>query len=127
MQDPMMRASESELGQDLIGIANEVPVGEKQQLDQVERCGVPLPGFGGDQMTHRFESYVSHVDIFLVFCYWSEVLCETIVRAPPCSPACGGGREGVSWVDTALIEPSPYRDMSLEAKAAATIKRGSCL
>src|SRR5258708_5481429 len=32
-------------------------------------------------MTHRgFEIYVSHVDIFLVFCYGNEVLCETIVR-----------------------------------------------
>src|SRR5882672_6496481 len=44
---------------------------------------------------------------------------------PP--PLAGEGREGVSWLNTALIEPSPYRDLSLEAKAAATIKRGSWL
>ncbi len=93
MQDPVMRASEAEFVQNLIRIANEVPVGEKQEFDQVERCRVPLPGFSWDQMTHRgFEIYVSHVDIFLVFCYGNEVLCETIVRAPSLpSPACGGG------------------------------------
>src|SRR6266478_2578644 len=73
MQDPVMRASEAELCQNLVRIANEVPVCEKQEFDQVERCRVPLPGFSWDQMTHRgFEIYVSHVDIFLVFCYGNE-------------------------------------------------------
>src|SRR5262249_4707222 len=73
--------SEAEFGQYLVRIADEVAVGEKQELDQVERRRVPLPGFGCDQMGRRgFETYVSHVDIFLVFCYGNEMLCETIVR-----------------------------------------------
>src|SRR5262249_56719241 len=106
--------SEAEFGQYLVRIADEVAVGEKQELDQVERRRVPVPGFGRDQMARRgFETYVSHVDIFLVFCYGNEMLCETIVRTG------SNRRNHFSWLNTALIDSSPYRDLSLEAKAAA--------
>src|SRR5215467_11236755 len=63
--------------------------------------------------SRRFETYVSHVDIFLVFCYGNEMLCETIVRSG------SNRRNHFSWLNTALIDSSPYRDLSLEAKAAA--------
>jgi len=58
-------------------------------------------------------------DIFLVFLLrGTRCYADTIVRRPPScpSPLAGKGREGVSGLNTALIEPSPYRDLSLEAK-----------
>ena len=47
MQHPVMRAPEAELGQRLVGVADEVPVGEEQQLDQVEDRLAGLPGRSG--------------------------------------------------------------------------------
>ena len=36
MQHAMMRAAEAELGQHFVGIADEIAIGEEQQLDEVE-------------------------------------------------------------------------------------------
>jgi hypothetical protein len=80
MQHPVMRATKGEPRQNFVSITNEIPVGEKQEFDQVERCRV-LPGFDGGGMDHRgAKIYVSHVDIFLVLCYGNAMSCETIVR-----------------------------------------------
>ena len=35
MQHPVMRAPETELGQHVVGIADEVAIGEEQELDDV--------------------------------------------------------------------------------------------
>ena len=65
-----MGASEAELGQDLVGIADEIAIGKEQQLDQVERQAPSRrarPGAGRDR--DRVDIYVSHVDIFRALCY----------------------------------------------------------
>ena len=64
VQDPVMGTAEAELGQHLVGVADEIAVGEKQQLDQVPDGLRPVPGFGRNRDAHI---YVSHVDIFFGF------------------------------------------------------------
>src|SRR5450755_4795587 len=71
MQHPVMGAPEAELGEHLVRIADEIAIGEKQQLDDVpDRLGMrrcraralgQAVGRGGDLGAHI---YVSHVDIF---------------------------------------------------------------
>jgi hypothetical protein len=76
-----MGAPKTELRQHLVGIADKVPVGKEQELDQVERSRVPFTDVSRNHVVDGgCETYVSHVDIFLVFCYWGKVLYERIVR-----------------------------------------------
>src|ERR1700690_3338130 len=71
MQHPVMGAPETELGEHLVRIADEIAIGEEQQLDDVpdrlgrrRGCARALgqaAGRGGNLGAHI---YVSHVDIF---------------------------------------------------------------
>jgi hypothetical protein len=44
MQHPMVRAAKIETRQHLVGIADEVAIGEKEKLDQIEGGAVPSCG-----------------------------------------------------------------------------------
>src|SRR6185437_5098629 len=100
MQHAMVGTAEAELRQHLVGIADEVAIGEEQQLDQVpdrlsRRLGV---GLGRGRPPGGIQIYVSHVDIFWFVCYPTPSSGERIVLAgtrnglpPPSRPL---GREG---------------------------------
>ena len=76
MQHAVMRAAEAEIGEDGIGVAGEIAIGEEQQLDEVEQlasvgaclaASPPLPpaiGSAASAALRRAYIYVSHVDIF---------------------------------------------------------------
>ncbi len=71
VQHAVVGAAEAELGEDGIGVAREIAVGEEQQLDDREqagvgrRRGVALPWLGRREETaQRVGVYVSHVDLF---------------------------------------------------------------
>ena len=63
-----MGAPEAELGQDVIGVADEVAVGEEQELDDVPNgVGVACRGVArrrGGRTVDGWKIYVSHIDIF---------------------------------------------------------------
>src|SRR6185312_3803587 len=67
MHHAMMRAAKAEFLQHMIGIADKVAVGEKQQFDNVpadlRRRGTAARRLGSG----GFQIYVSHIDIF--WCY----------------------------------------------------------
>src|SRR5690348_5446513 len=75
MENAMVRAAKAEFQQNFIGIADEIPISEKQQLDNVPH-GLRGAGRGtaaswtisetgpGDELAHI---YVSHVDIFCFY------------------------------------------------------------
>lgn len=80
VQDPMVGATERERFQHMIGFGDKVPIGEKQQLDQVpggfrlailrdipRRAGRLLRTVGQicSRMRETRENYVSHIDILL--------------------------------------------------------------
>src|SRR5271166_5722075 len=80
MEQAMMCASEAEFGEHLVRVADEVPIGEKEELDQVPdrlgRRGVRRsPGLDCSHI------YVSHVDIFQNDCYAITRPRERIVRS----------------------------------------------
>ncbi len=79
MQHPVMRAAETDLVQDPIGIADEVAIGEEQRLDEpIEIVLLHGRRRGGDRFGGAFTAalvcgpaarvgnYVSHVDIFVL-------------------------------------------------------------
>ena len=84
VQHTVVRAAEVEAGQHVVGIAGEVPVGEEQQFDDVPKGLGRLPRQGGlRRLTVRPAGniYVSHVDIFLFYCYPNARFRERIVPA----------------------------------------------
>ncbi len=86
MQDPVMCAAEPESHEDVVRIADEVAIGEKQKLDQVPDrfwlAGGRGPAGGG-------YIYVSHVDIFWFVCYPLPRFREMIVpRERPAAAKC---------------------------------------
>src|SRR5262245_12273221 len=73
MQDPVMRAPETKLQKHLVGVTDEVPVGEEQQFDDVpnglrrrstRRTAFRHPCTGYSDLAHI---YVSHIDIFCFY------------------------------------------------------------
>ena len=85
VQDPVVGAPESVLGQHRVRVTREVAIGEKEQLDiRYEvialRALVSRPlgaGVGGKRSAataKRLSSYVSHVDIFAADCYSWQVI-----------------------------------------------------
>jgi hypothetical protein len=79
----MVGAPKRQLGQDVIGIANEVPVSKKQKLYDVphRRWRWGIAGLRTRLDLERRQIYVSHVDIFLFVCYVIYEQCERIVRS----------------------------------------------
>src|SRR5262249_23308269 len=117
VQDAMMRAPEAEAGERLVGIADEIPVGEKQELDQVpDRLLQAAIGSRVDRgRVVAGNNYVSHVDIFGFDCYSGRAVHERIVRAQP-------GSHGL------VLRASPnrvsvlgrtYRDLAGDAKSVS--------
>src|SRR5262249_24403646 len=81
MQHAVVRAAEPELGQHLVGVADEISVGKEQKLNQVPRrlgalVGNVRLGRGRPEGRHI---YVSHIDIFRFDCYPRGWICERIV------------------------------------------------
>src|SRR6187399_28666 len=81
MQHPMMGASETKLEQHLVGIADEITIGEKQQLNDVpnglasrptRRTAFCQTRAGDSGFAHI---YVSHIDIFCF--YVTKTVSET--------------------------------------------------
>ena len=73
MHDPVMGPAESENLQFIVGVTDEVPVGEEQKLDRTAQQGLVRGGrarrpAGGGAETAGFGNYVSHVDVFSHFC-----------------------------------------------------------
>ena len=72
VQHAVMRAPEAELGQDGVGLAREVAIGEEQQLDEGDEMGVGARrGRSARPLVNRrpmpaqeLGIYVSHVDLF---------------------------------------------------------------
>ena len=72
MQDPVVCASEPELGQDGVGLAREIAIGEEQQFDEgdelrvrIWRAGLARPLVNRRPMpAQKLGIYVSHVDLF---------------------------------------------------------------
>ena len=86
VQHPVMRPAEAELGQHVVGIADEVAVGEEQQLDEVpDRLAAvqaaARPGRLAGALRRAGNIYVSHIDIFRFDCYPKSRLRERIVPA----------------------------------------------
>jgi hypothetical protein len=70
MQHAMMRAAETKTRKSLIGIADEVAIGEKQELNEIV-SGTRLVALAvavASTQSGRRDVYVSHVDIFSVDC-----------------------------------------------------------
>ena len=87
MQHPVMRPSEPERLQLMVGIADEVAVGEEQELDDIPAQLARPGGAGGAFRAPRIglggwplEIYVSHIDISSVQCYKTAVRDETLRR-----------------------------------------------
>src|SRR4029079_15650469 len=82
---PVMRPAKPELRQDMVRIANEVPVGKEQKLDNVPNRLAVGNRFGELGRTglafNSGQIYVSHVDIFRLVCYSQDHERERIVRA----------------------------------------------
>jgi hypothetical protein len=79
MQHAMVRAAEAKAGEQFIGVADEIPVRKKQQLDQV--IGGTAGAFVrriGEASGCRRDVYVSHVDIFSVEWYGAQRFGETL-------------------------------------------------
>ena len=55
MDDAMMRPPKAEIGEDCVGVGNEIAIGEEQKLDELD--DLLLLAFGS-------RNYVSHIDIF---------------------------------------------------------------
>jgi len=56
------------LGAEIVGIADEIPIGEEQQLDQV--IGRPARALGFQRASWDCRDvYVSHIDISRIDCY----------------------------------------------------------
>ena len=92
MQHPMMGAAEIELGERIVGIADEIPIGEEQKLDDVPNRGAilgsPVAGDGGRAAIDGWKIYVSHIDIFPVDRYRDEAFAtKDFVTNRPCLPA----------------------------------------
>ncbi len=79
MQHPMMGAAEAVLGQNLVGFAREIAIGEKQQLRASDKLipalGVllrpayaPLGRAWNTAAAGPISRYVSHVDLFAADC-----------------------------------------------------------
>ena len=56
MQHPMMGAPETEFCKDLVRIADEIAIGEEQELDEIERRLLPVAGLDGATRWSRFMS-----------------------------------------------------------------------
>ena len=82
MQNAVVGTAEAECGQCLVGIPDEIAVGEKQELDQIPDGFAAATGrrrFCGMRMVANLRhwhdgmapkgGYVSHIDIFLEDCY----------------------------------------------------------
>ncbi|WP_315862562.1 hypothetical protein [Phreatobacter aquaticus] len=89
VQNPMVRAPELEPFEHVIGVADEVAIGEKEQLYQIvsrlPRARLacrPLQTAGWPALGRR-DIYVSHVDIFDADCYSFARIHETIVPKRP--------------------------------------------
>ena len=83
VQHAVMRPPEAVVGEDPVGVADEVAIGEEQQLDEVvgrllgERRAGALPRrmrrrACGSGTSSASAIYVSHVDIFQADCYSSR-------------------------------------------------------
>jgi hypothetical protein len=90
MQHPVVRAPKPERFQFMIGVADEIPVGEEQQFDdvpaQIARLLTRLGG-RGSRVTLRIRGgrtlrkiYVSHIDVSWVECYKTASRCEILDR-----------------------------------------------
>jgi len=90
MDHAVVGAAKPELLQHVIGVADEVPVGEKQQFDNVpallaEGRGGAGPLLGGNLLrTLCFEIYVRHIDISWVQYYKKTKLHEIFGCFVPC-------------------------------------------
>jgi hypothetical protein len=84
MQHAMMRAAESETRKPLVGVADEIAIGEKQKLDQIigRPAGRALPLGVGWADGYRRDVYVSHIDISSFDCYRMPVPGEKIGPKP---------------------------------------------
>ena len=85
MQHPVMRAAEPELRQLVVGVADEIAIGEEQQLDDVpDRLGRPRAPRSAPEAgrSASWEIYVSHIDIFRLDCYPKLRRHERIVPVP---------------------------------------------
>jgi hypothetical protein len=87
MQHPVVRPPEPECLQLMVGVADEIAIGEEQQLDDVPAqiagpdgggplFGHPRIGVGGNIL----EIYVSHIDVSWVQCYKTISHDETLGR-----------------------------------------------
>lgn len=89
---PVVSPAEAEFLQNMVGIADKVPIGEKQKLNDVpplvSGCrGSRSSAFrGGLPCAWRVEIYVSHVDIFRVQCYKKTKLHEIFGYFVTCGP-----------------------------------------
>jgi hypothetical protein len=87
MQHPMVRAAEPERLQLMVGVADEIPVGEEQQLNDIPAQIGLARGRGTGSGPLRIEVgrgildiYVSHIDISWVQCYKTGSRDETLSR-----------------------------------------------
>jgi hypothetical protein len=126
MQHAVVRAPETELGEHMIGIADEVAIGEEQQLDDVPGRAILAGGsliLGSGAVAdrrnrHIFQRvsaiYVSYIDIFSEDCYRELRLNERIV------PVQGRGAVVAPVPEARSHEPARrYRDLAREAKAGS--------
>src|SRR6478752_5195825 len=83
VHDAMMGAAEAERLQLLVGIADEIAIGEEQQFDDIPAqiasvvCGRPRPG---SVLRRSREIYVRHIDVSWFQCYKTISLHETLDR-----------------------------------------------
>ena len=97
MQDPVMRPAKAQGGEQMIGVADEITIGEKHKFDQIihrrairrrRRAEGPLRllcrgCLALRHQNHASRLYVSIVDIFQVIAYTSSPPPPAIFRAGP--------------------------------------------